>query len=66
MQASQLEKIEGVGPKRRELLLKKFKSVSGIRNAELSQLREILPDKAAETVWQYFHSEEQEEEAPCE
>ena len=66
MQASQLEKIEGVGPKRRELLLKKYKSVSGIRNAELSQLREILPDKAAETVWQYFHSEEQEEEAPCE
>ena len=66
MQASQLEKIEGVGPKRRELLLKKFKSVSGIRNAELSQLREILPDKAAEAVWQYFHSEEQEEEAPCE
>ena len=66
IQASQLEKIEGVGPKRRELLLKKFKSVSGIRNAELSQLREILPDKAAETVWQYFHSEEQEEEAPCE
>ena len=66
MQASQLEKIESVGPKRRELLLKKFKSVSGIRNAELSQLREILPDKAAETVWQYFHSEEQEEEAPCE
>ena len=45
MQASQLEKIEGVGPKRREALLKKFRSVSGIRNAELSQLRELAGEE---------------------
>ena len=66
MQASQLEKIEGVGPKRREALLKKFRSVSGIRNAELSQLRELLPEKAADAVWRYFHNESNEEEPPCE
>ncbi len=66
MRESQLEAIEGIGPKRREALLKRFKSVSGIRNAELSQLREVLSEKAAEAVWQYFHGEEEKEETPCE
>ena len=66
MQESALEKIDGVGPKRREALLRRFKSVSGIRNAEPSQLREVLPDKAAEAVWQYFHADQEQEEPSCE
>ena len=64
VRASSLEQIEGVGPKRRAALLKHFKSVSAIRAAGLPQLCEVLPQNAAEAVWQHFHK--QEEEPPCE
>ena len=38
--------------------------VSAIRAAGLPQLCEVLPQNAAEAVWQHFHK--QEEEPPCE
>ena len=56
MQQSELESIAGVGPKRREQLLKRFRSVSAIRAASLEQLREIVPEAAAKAVYEHFHS----------
>ena len=53
-----LEKIPGVGPKRREQLLKKFRSVSAVQKAELAALREVLPEAAAQAVYSYFHQED--------
>ena len=58
LRESSLEKIPGVGPKRREQLLKKFRSVSAVQKAELAALREVLPEAAAQAVYSYFHQED--------
>ena len=55
---STLDKIEGVGPKRRSDLMKAFKSVRAIREANVEQLRLVVPKNTAEAVYDYFHQEE--------
>ena len=64
VKTSALDKIPGVGEKRREQLLKRFKSVKAVREATLEQLRETVPQNTAQAVYAYFHREsEQENEA---
>ena len=57
--SSSLDKIEGVGPKRRSDLIKAFKSVKAIRNASLEQLKLVVPKNTAQAVYDYFHPEEE-------
>jgi excinuclease ABC subunit C len=56
---SELDKIPGVGPKRKEQLLKSFHSITAIRQATLPELERLLPKDAAAAVYHYFHSENQ-------
>ncbi len=56
---SVLDKIPGVGEKRRAQLLKRFKSVKAVKAASLEQLREAVPDNTARAVYQYFHTQEE-------
>ena len=58
MRRSALDGIPGIGEKRRNALLKKFKSITAIQNAELAQLRTVLPDRAARALYAYFHNKE--------
>ena len=58
VRGSALDAIEGIGEKRRNLLLRKFRSVAAIREADLAALRECLPQPAAQAVYDYFHSQE--------
>ncbi|MBN2694560.1 excinuclease ABC subunit UvrC [bacterium] len=51
---SELDSISGIGKKRKEMLLEKFKSVENIKNATLIELQEVLPDKTALQVFDYF------------
>ena len=51
---SELDNIDGVGPKRKALLLKSFGSLTAIRNASLTELERILPKQAANAVFNYF------------
>lgn len=55
---SRLDQIPGVGEKRRNLLLKHFKSISAIGKADLSELEQVIPSNAAKAVYDYFHGEE--------
>ena len=55
--ASELDSIKGVGPKTKEILLKKLHSVKRIKEAELSQLTELIGESKAEVIYNYFHSE---------
>ncbi|MDW8148954.1 MAG: excinuclease ABC subunit UvrC [Roseiflexaceae bacterium] len=50
--ASRLEEIPGIGPKRRQLLLKRFGSLEGIRNATVDELAAVpgMTRKAAEEL----------------
>lgn len=55
---SELDSIPGIGPKRKQELLKTFKSLSAIGKAEIYELERILPKDAAAAVYQHFHPQE--------
>lgn len=56
--ASKLDEIEGLGPKRKKLLLTHFKSLKKIASASHEELTELgLPNKVAENVEAYFAHE---------
>ena len=59
---STLEKIPGVGKKRREELISRFKSVKAIREASLEELSAAVPKNTAQAVWSYFRKEEEKQE----
>ena len=59
---STLEKIPGVGKKRREELIAHFKSVKAIREASEEELAAVVPKNTAHAVWKAFHGEEKEQE----
>lgn len=56
---SELDGIPGIGPKRKEDLLKTFKSIAGIKKASLYELERILPKDAASAVYQHFTDEKE-------
>ena len=51
---SELDDIKGIGPKAREALLSKFKSVKKMKEASLEQLSEVLGPHKAEILAKYF------------
>ena len=57
---SELDGIPGIGPKRKQELLKQFKSLSAIGQATLPELERLLPKDAAAAVYHHFHSQEEE------
>lgn len=56
---SELDSITGIGPKRKELLLKHFKSLNAISEASMSELERYLPKDAAAAVYHHFHDQEE-------
>lgn len=56
---STLDKIPGVGDKRRNELIKYFKSVKAVKEASLEQLKLVVPRNTAQAVYDYFHSGEE-------
>ena len=58
VKGSVLDKIPGVGEKRRQQLLKCFKTVKAIKGASLEQLETVVPKNTAQAVYEYFHTEE--------
>ena len=57
---SELDQIDGIGPKRKQDLLKAFKSITAISSASLSDLLRILPRDAAQSVYNHFHSKDEQ------
>ncbi len=47
---SSLDSVAGIGPKRRRLLLTRFGSLSGVREADLSELKQVLGDRLGERL----------------
>lgn len=58
--SSKLDKIPGVGPRRRSDLIKYFKSIRAVRDAEEEQMRLVVPKNTAHAVYQFFHGKENE------
>ena len=53
---SELDGIRGIGPKRKEDLLKTFHSIAAISKATLPELERVLPKDAAMEVYQHFQN----------
>ena len=51
---SELDAIPGIGPKRKQELLKHFKSLAAIGAATLPELERLLPKDAAAAVYRHF------------
>lgn len=56
---SELDGIPGVGPKRKQELLKKYGSLTAISRATLPELERLLPKDAAAAVFQHFRQKEE-------
>jgi len=52
---SELDDIKGIGPKTKEILLKEFKTINGIKEANLEKLTESLGAAKAQIIYGYFH-----------
>ena len=57
---SELDGIPGIGPKRKQELLRQFKSIKSIAQATVPELERLLPRDAAMAVYQHFHGEQRE------
>ena len=55
---SELDAIPGIGAKRKQDLLRIFKSISAISAAELAELEQYLPKNAALSVYEHFRKKE--------
>ena len=55
---SELDGIPGIGPKRKQELLRQFKSLTAIRQATLPELERLLPKDAAAAVYHHFREKE--------
>jgi excinuclease ABC subunit C len=58
---SELTSIEGVGPKTHEELMKAFKTVSKIKDANLESLASVIGQAKGKIVWEYFRGSENPE-----
>lgn len=54
---SRLDQIPGIGPKRKEDLLRHFGSLREIERASVTDLERVLPVNAAYAVYNHFHKE---------
>ena len=52
---SELDNIEGVGPKSVQKLIKRFKSIENIKKASVAELATELGNSKALSIWKYFN-----------
>lgn len=63
--SSQLDGIEGLGPKRKQLLMKHFKSLTKIKEATVDEIVTVgIPGAVAEAVQAKLHQGKQEDASP--
>lgn len=55
MRVSTLDKIEGVGQKRKNDLLKHFKTIDAIKKADINELKHVVPANTAQAIYDFFH-----------
>ena len=49
--------MEGVGPKRKQKLLKAFGNFTNLKNADVEAIAEVVPMETAEKVYAALHDE---------
>ena len=55
---SPLDNVKGLGPKSRNKLLRKYKSIANIKTLSLAELKTVLNDNVAETLYNKLREED--------
>lgn len=55
---SVLDHIEGIGTKRKNELLKKYKTITKLKKLSIEELEQILPHKIAQNLYEFLQNEE--------
>ena len=58
---SELDEIKGIGPKTKEALLKHFKSIKRMKEADIQEITEIIGTAKAQILVHYFKEKEEQE-----
>lgn len=58
---SVLDAIEGIGPKRKKELIKKYKNITNMKNASIEELEKILTNKVAINLKEFLNKEDKNE-----
>lgn len=59
---SRLDEIEGLGPKRKEALIKYFTTIDNVKNASIDELKKSgMPENLAKRIYEYFKEDEDED-----
>ncbi len=53
-----LDEIEGIGPKRKKLLLKSFGNFTNLKTASIEEIAKVVPKETAEKVYEALHMQE--------
>ena len=53
-----LDEIEGVGPKRKKLLLKEFGGITKLKEATVEQIAQVVPRQTAENIYRVLHEQD--------
>lgn len=54
---SELDDIQGIGPKTRDALIDRLKSVKRIKEADIQQLTDVIGASKAQIIYHHFHQE---------
>lgn len=59
---SVLDEIPGVGPSRRKALMRRFKSIEEVKNADVAALSGLdeIPESVAKGIYQFFHAQQEQ------
>lgn len=63
--ASSLDEIPGIGAKRKNALLRHFKTIKAVKEADIEMLCDVVPRNVAESIISYFHGENKIESGDC-
>ena len=58
---SELDEIKGIGPKTKEALLKHFKSIKRMKEADIQEITELIGTAKAQILVHYFKEKEEQE-----
>lgn len=54
---SVLDEVEGIGPKRKRMLLKEFGNFTNLKNAAVEEIQKYVPQETAKAVYEALHQE---------
>ena len=62
MTKSILDEVEGIGEVRKKEIWKHFKSLKRLKEATIEEIRQVVPEKVAQNIYNILHNTDQKAE----